>query len=129
MRLDFNVGLEALRPYIDAGTTVSQNGAAQLYRANPYLDYDYSQATLLEMPNTRSYNISGGFTGKVFASRLTYRAYVGVSFLRDQVLWYINRVGCFGVAATDNSRLAFGAEVDYRPVGGLSRSYVLCPSR
>ena len=120
LRLDFNVGLEALRPYIDAGTTVSQNGVAQLYRANPYLDYDYSQATLLEMPNTRSYNISGGFTGKVFASRLTYRAYVGVSFLRDQVLWYINRVGCFGVATTDNSRLAFGAEVDYRPVGGLS---------
>jgi hypothetical protein len=120
LRLDFNVGLEALRPYIDAGTTVSQNGVAQLYRANPYLDYDYSQAMLLEMPNTRSYNISGGFTGKVFASRLTYRAYVGMSFLRDQVLWYINEVGSFGVTAADNNRFVFGAEVEYRPVGGLA---------
>ena len=40
--------------------------------------------------------------------------------MRDQVLWYINEVGSFGVTAADNNRFVFGAELEYRPVGGLT---------
>jgi hypothetical protein len=39
--------------------------------------------------------------------------------MRDQRLWYINKVGTFGVAAANNNRLFISADVEYRPVGGL----------
>lgn len=120
LRLDFDFGIDELQPYLDMNTTVSQNGAAALYKENPFMDYDYSYATLLAMPNTRSYNISLGIAGVAFASRLAYRAYVGTNLMRDQVLWYINDVGTFGVATANNNRVVFGAEVEYHPVGGLS---------
>lgn len=120
LRMDFDFGLDALQPYIDINTTVSQNGISELYKVNPFIDYDYSLETLLAMPNTRSYNLSLGIAGVAFSSHLSYRIYGGVNFMRDQVLWFINEIGTFGVAAADNNRFVFGAEVEYRPVGGLS---------
>lgn len=120
LRMDFDCKLDALQPYVDINTTVSQNGVSELYKTNPFIDYDYSHTTMLTMPNTRSYNLSAGIAGKALTSRLSYRAYVGVNFMRDQVLWFINEVGTFGVAAADNNRFIFGAEVEYRPFGGFS---------
>lgn len=120
VRLDFDFGLEAVQPYVDINTSVSQNDLAQLYKENPFLDYDHSCESLLAMPNTLSYNISAGVAGVAFASRFAYRAYVGANIMRDQVLWYINEVGSFGVATANNNRFVFGAELEYRPVGGLT---------
>lgn len=120
LRLDFDFGLDALQPYVDVNTTVSQNSTAQLFEINPFIDYLHASEALLEMPNTRSYNLSIGVAGVAFSSKLAYRAYLGANFMHNQVLWYINEVGTFGVATTDNHRLFFGAEVEYRPVGGLS---------
>lgn len=120
LRLDFDLGIDALQPYVDVNTTVSNNSVAQLYDHNPFIDYDYSLQMLSTMPNTRSYDISAGIAGVAFSSRLAYRAYIGGNFMRDQVLWYINNIGTFGISAANNNRLFFGAEVEYRPVGGLS---------
>lgn len=119
LKLLFDVGMTALLPYVEVNTTVSQNGVSSLYGANPYLDYKASYDTLRAMPNTRSYDVSLGFTGSAASSRLAYRLYLGANFMRDQVVWYVNNIGTFGVSAGSNNRLFVGAEISYRPVGGL----------
>lgn len=120
LRADFDLHIDALRPYLDINSTVSQNGASQLYGENPFLDYGYSEAVMLGMPNTLSYNLSAGITGVAFSSRLSYRAYVAMNLMRDYVSWYMIDMAVFAPAAADNNRLAFGTEVEYRPLGGLS---------
>lgn len=119
LKMLFDFGLKAIVPYVEFDTSVSQNGLAALYEANPYLDSQASSEALLTMPNTRSYNLSIGFNGSAASSRLAYRLYLGANFMRDQVVWYVNNVGMFGVATGNNNRLFVGAEVSYQPVGGL----------
>ncbi len=109
----------ALTPYISFDTEVSQNGVAALYAINPYMDFRHMEQTLSTMPNTRSYNLTAGFMGVVGASRFAYRAYVGGSFMRDALFWYIPTPGIFGVEAAANNRLVAGAELECRPVGNL----------
>lgn len=105
-------------PYAELTTTVSQNGYRSLYTQNPFIDAALNES-LYGMANTRSYNLSVGFTGTAAATRLAYRAYVGANFMRDQLLWYVTRPGLFGVDTGDNTRLCFGVEAEYKPVGGL----------
>lgn len=119
LHVEFDFGLDALAPYIDLNTTVSQNGISELYKANPFVDYNAASERLLSMPNTRSYNLSVGFTGVAATSRLAYSFAVGANFMRDQVLWYITKMGMFGVDAGGNNRLFVTADVEYRPIGGL----------
>jgi hypothetical protein len=115
----FNFGLEAVVPYVELATTVSQNGVASLCAQNPYLDFVAMKDRLLTMPNTRNYDLSLGAVGSVAHERLSYRAYVGANFMRDQVVWYVLDNGNFGVDTGDNNRIFFGVELDYAPVGGL----------
>lgn len=105
-------------PYAELTTTVSQNGYQSLYAHNPFID-DSSDTNLYSMANTRSYNLVVGFTGTALSSRLAYRAYVGAKFMRDKLFWYVTRPGMFGVTTDDNTRLFFGVEAQYKPVGGL----------
>ena len=119
LKMLFDFGLKAIVPYVEFDTSVSQNGLAALYGANPYLDSHASSDALLAMPSTRSYNLSIGFNGSAASSRLAYRLYLGANFMRDEVVWYVNSVGMFGVATGSNNRLFVGAEISYQPVGGL----------
>lgn len=105
-------------PYAELTTTVSQNGYQSLYAQNPFIDDDMNES-LYSMANTRSYNLSVGFTGTAASSRLAYRAYVGAKFMRDKLFWYVTRPGMFGVTTDDNTRLFFGVEAQYKPIGGL----------
>ncbi|MBQ3248408.1 MAG: TonB-dependent receptor [Alistipes sp.] len=118
-KLIFDTGLQYISPYVELRTAVSQNGVAALYRENPYLRYNLSHDMLMAMPNTRSYDLALGFSGSAASSRLEYHLYLGANFMRDQVLWYVNAPGLFGVAADNNNRLFVGVELAYKPVGGL----------
>ncbi len=115
----FNVGLSYLTPYVDINTTVSQNSASELYRLNPYIDYNIAQEAMLKMPNTRNYDLSAGVLGALFNSRFTYRLYGGISSMKDYVVWYVANNGNFGVATVNNKRLSYGVELNYTPIGGL----------
>ncbi|MBQ8493364.1 MAG: hypothetical protein IJ464_03680 [Alistipes sp.] len=118
-KLLFDTGLQAISPYVELRTTVSHNSVSQLYRDNPYLNYDLSHDMLMKMPNTRSYDLAVGFSGSASSSRLEYHLYLGVNFMRDMVLWYVGRAGEFGVEADNNNRMFAGVELAYKPVGGL----------
>lgn len=115
----FDVGLSYVTPYVEINTTVSQNSAAELYKLNPYIDYNVAQDVMLTMPNSRSFDMAVGAMGSVFNSHLTYRLYAGSNRMKDCVVWYVTNDGNFGVATADNKRMFFGAEVGYNPVGGL----------
>lgn len=115
----FNVGLSYLTPYVELNTTVLQNSAAELYRLNPYIDYNIAQDAMLAMPNSRSYDLSAGAVGSLFNSRFTYRLYGGMNRMKDCVVWYVANNGNFGLATANNKRMFFGAELGYTPIGGL----------
>lgn len=119
VNMQFNFDIDELMPYIDLNTTLSQNGFSSLYGINPFMDYDLMQEAILTMPSTRSYNLSVGFTGITLTSKLNYRLYVGANFMRDQLLWWVDPVGNFGVAQCSNNRIFVGADVEFRPMGGL----------
>lgn len=110
----------AFAPYVELTTTVSQNGVMSLYDTNPFIDWGYMQSRMAGMPNTRSYNLSAGFSGSAISSRLAYRAYVGADFMRNTLYWFVTRTGLFGVDAGGNNRLFFGLEVEYKPLSGLA---------
>lgn len=115
----FDVGLDYVTPYAELNTTVSQNSAAELYKMNPYIDYNVAQDAMLKMPNSRSFDIAVGAMGSVCKSRLTYRLYAGANRMKNSVVWYITKDGNFGVATADNKRTFIGAELGYTPIGGL----------
>ena len=116
----FNVGLPYLTPYLELNTTVSQNSTGELYKMNPYIDYNVSQDAMLKMPNSRSFDIAVGTMGSLFQSRVSYRLYAGVNLMKNSVVWYVTNSGNFGVATADNSRKFVGAELRYNPVGSLT---------
>lgn len=111
-------------PYIEFNTTVGQNSVMSLLGKNPYLDYEGEAVRKAydTMANTRSYDLSFGFTGTAISTRLAYRAYAGVSFVRDRIYWYVTRPGFFGAHAADDTHFYAGVEVEYRPVAGLDIS-------
>lgn len=114
----------AFAPYIEFNTTVGQNSVMSLLDENPYLDLEYGTgiAGYDAMANTRSYDLSIGFSGTAHATRLAYRAYAGVNFMRDRVYWFVTRPGYFGAHAADDTHFFAGFEVEYRPVAGLDIS-------
>ncbi len=115
----FDLEKASFVPYIEFNTTIEQNGISSLYGLNPYIDYASMSESLSTMANTRSYNLSLGFTGTVFASRLSYQLYLGANFMRDQLFWYVASPGKFGVTTENNNRLFVGVGAKYLPVAGL----------
>ena len=118
-RLDFDFGKVGVQPYIEFATNITHNGIESLYGQNRYIDFVAMQTKFNLMASTRSYDLHLGMSGSDKASKVAYRVYLGASFIRDQMVWYVNEIGTFGFTQTDNTRLFAGAEVEYRPVGGL----------
>lgn len=113
----------AFAPYVEIETSVTPNDFQSLVERNPYIGFDARTAeALLSMPSTRSYDAHVGFTGVTARGRLAYRAYVGVSFIRNQVFWYNYDMAWFGAETDDNNRIVFDAEIEYRPIGALTLS-------
>ncbi len=119
VNVQFDFGLTEVVPYVEVDTKVARNSLSHLYRVNPYIDFEGVYDRLFALPNTLSYNVAVGVKGTAFSSRLSYHAYVGADFMHDKLMWYITTPGCFGVHADKLSRVLLGAEVMYKPVGGL----------
>lgn len=118
-RLDFDFGLVEVQPYIEVETNIKHNGVEALYKSNMFVDFAPMQQAFNTMASTRSYDLHFGIVGSDKSSKVAYRVYLGSSFIRDQMFWYVNEVGTFGFAQGDNTRLFAGAEVEYHPIGGL----------
>jgi hypothetical protein len=114
----FDLKLDAFTPYIELDTKVGQNGVSSLYKRNPYIDFGYMYEGFANMANDRSYDVTIGFTGNV-NTRFAYRAYFGANFIRDYLFFYVNHNGNFSADTADNTRLVYGAEIEYMPIGGL----------
>ena len=71
-----------------------------------------------KMANDLSYNLSIGFTGNV-QTRFAYRAFFGVNFVQNQTLFYLTPEHNFSAVSANNTRLVYGAELEYMPIGGL----------
>lgn len=110
--------LDAFTPYFEANTHVGQNSVAALYRRNPYIDFGAMGAQFGKMANDLSYNLSIGFTGNV-QTRFAYRAFFGVNFVQNQTLFYLTPEHNFSAVSANNTRLVYGAELEYMPIGGL----------
>lgn len=121
VRLAYDKGSAALAPYVELETSVTGNSFASLVELNPYLGFDErTRWAIVSMPSTRSYCLRAGFTGVAGRGRLAYRAYAGVSFVRDQIFWYNYGLAWFGADSADNIRFVVDAEIEYRPIGALT---------
>lgn len=115
----FDLEKASFVPYIELSSKVSNNGISSLYGLNPYINFSSMSTTLNSLPNTSDYKLSLGFTGTVFQSRLTYHAYLGADFIRNQLFWYLVAPAEFRVDAYNNNRFFVGVAAKYLPVAGL----------
>lgn len=118
-KLTFDFGKVGLMPFVELQTNIKHNTIEAMYADSSFIDYIPMQSAFATMASTRSYDLHFGIMGTDHASKLAYRVYLGGSFMRDQMLWYVNEYGTFGFTQDDNNRLFVGAEVEYHPLGGL----------
>lgn len=114
----FDLKLDAFTPYVEVDTHVGYNGVSSLYKRNPYIDFDAMSSAFGNMANDLRYNVTVGFSGNV-QTRFAYRAYVGMSFVRDYLTFYVHSDGLFAAANDNSNRVIYGAELEYLPIGGL----------
>ena len=119
VRLDFDFGKVEAQPYIEFETNIQHNGVEALYDQNEFIAYMPMQDMFNRVASTRSYDLHFGVAGSDKSAKVAYRVYLGSSFIRDQMFWYVNEIGTFGFSQGDNTRLFAGAEVEYHPIGGL----------
>lgn len=119
VRMDFDFGKIGIQPYIELETNITHNGIEALYNQNRYIAFEPMAAEFNKMKSTRSYDLHLGIAGSDKHSKVAYRVYLGSSFIRDQMFWYVDEIGTFGFTQGSNTRLFAGAEVEYHPVGGL----------
>ena len=118
-RLDFDFGMVEVQPYIELTTNITHNGIEALYSQNEFIAFMPMQGEFNKMASTRSYDLHFGVAGSDKHSKVAYRVYLGSSFIRDQMFWYVNEIGTFGFTQGRNTRLFAGVEVEYHPIGGL----------
>lgn len=116
----FDLGKVGIVPFIELETNVKHNGIEALYEDNPFIAYYPMQRNFATIAPTRSYDLHLGISGSDRSSKVAYRVYLGGSFMRDQMFWYVNEIGTFGFTQDNNNRLFVGAEVEYHPIGGLT---------
>ena len=119
VRLDFDFGKVEAQPFIELETNIKHNGIEALYAENEFIAFAPMQEMFNRVASTRSYDLYVGVGGSDKSSKVAYRVYLGSSFIRDQMFWYVNEIGTFGFSQGDNTRLFAGAEVEYHPIGGL----------
>ena len=115
----FDLGKSAFVPYVEVDTELKHNSLRALYESNPYIDFDANRTALLGMKNSLDYNLSLGFTGTLFSSRLAYHLFAGASFMRDHLFWCVTEQGLFGVTTGNNTRIFVGVGAEAMPVAGL----------
>lgn len=126
LRLDFNLGTEALRPFVEADGSVEPGSFSRLMRTNPYLS-----APMATLRSEAAYNGRVGFGGSLFRKRFSYRAWFSVAVRDNHLFWYLvdtqlpgeslpgHSSGCFSLAQARQTVTSVGGEVEYRPLPEL----------
>lgn len=130
LRFDFNLGTEALRPFVEADGSVRDNSLRTLTRLNPYLPFDAWGGK-----SSVDYNGRLGIGGSLWKGRFAYRLFAAFSVRDNHAYVYGLTPGyagegegvVAGPAVGPELRFAFGrqtvtsfhGELTWRPVSSL----------
>lgn len=120
LRLRFDLGGGGFVPYLEADGGLRRNGMRALFAANPY----YTPAATGGMPrNTVDYRMRVGVNGALVGNRLTYRLYVGYTFIENHCFWYFGPTGGgrsgFDLRQGRLDVMSLNGELEYRPVSNF----------
>lgn len=140
--LNFDLGTDALQPFVEVDGDIRPNNFGSISRLNPYTDSWLNASGNSFLRPERSsvdYNGRAGIGGTLGHGKFDYRAYVGFS-IRDHHLYWIDCGAKYRAARTEDgiyleylfgmpgliqdrqTVLSFGGEVAYRPVSELTLS-------
>ncbi len=110
-------------PYVEVGGELQNNSYYSLVRRNPYVAILGGAYNSLSaggvLPNTELYNVRFGVSGHSADSKLAYRFYANMSFMKNAIYWYnINQI-FFGVESASRNIWSLCGAVDYKPVSQL----------
>lgn len=126
LRLDFRLGTNALKPFVEIDGKVSANSFESLARRNPYLANG-----LWNEKSSVDYNGRLGIGGCLGRDRFTYRVYASFSIRDNRPYWYTRSVsepddtnllvagGPFYTRLGRQTITSFHARLEYRPVNAL----------
>lgn len=90
-RLDFNLGTEGLRPFVEIDGRVHDNSFRSLTRQNPYLlppqNSDLLPATTVDKSSV-DYDGRFGIQGRLWREKFSYRVYAAFSIHDNHLYWY-----------------------------------------
>lgn len=107
---------DAVIPFVEAEGTLRNNDYYYLSRETVYVGFDESMQSL---PNTLTYDIRLGLTGKFGRGRLGYRLWAGMSFAKDELYWYNYNYEWLMARTGGENAVSLNLELDYRPIDGL----------
>lgn len=127
-RLDFNLGTQGLRPFVELDGGVRDNGFRSLTRQNPYV----VNAAWLDRSSV-DYNGRFGVGGNLWRDRFRYRLYAAFSIRDNHLYWVGSDVGWSATADPEpvywsgafrpvmarQTATSFNGEIEYRPVSQL----------
>lgn len=127
-RIDFNLGTEGLKPFVEIDGGVADNSYRSLTLRNPYVANPWTLGK-----SSVDYDGRFGIVGSLFRKRFSYRVYAGFS-IRDNHLYWTSFREPFPAADGTEGMLLWGVfvpvtarqtvtsingEIDYRPVSSL----------
>lgn len=119
-RVDFNLGTEGIKPFLELDGGVCDNSHRSLSLLNPYVNYN-----LWGDRSSVDYNGRFGVGGSLWRNRFTYRVYAGFSIRDNHLYWYNLQVGSMMATDTRYFKYArqtvtsFNGEAEWRPVSPL----------
>lgn len=106
----------AVTPFIELESALGSNDYYSLSRKTVYVGYDWEMETL---PNTVSYDLRFGVSGKLARGRFDYRLYAGLSYIDNELYWYNYNYEWMLAKAARAEMLSLNLELDYRPMDAL----------
>lgn len=120
LRLRFSLGNGGFLPYLEADGGLRKNDMRSLFAANPYYTPAESGAMLC---NTVDYRMRVGVDGSLIGERLTYRLYVGYSFVENHNFWYFGPTGGgrsgFDLRQGRLNIMSLNGELEFRPISSF----------
>lgn len=126
LRMDFNLGTAAIRPFIEIDGTLRTNDYASLTRECPYV----VPGTWADRSSV-DYNGRLGIRGGIWRDRLTYRLYAACTIGDHRNYWYTTGIantlgselqavsGALQLQQAQQIELSFHGEAEFRPLSAL----------
>lgn len=120
LRLDFNLGTDGLKPFVELDGAVNENSYRSLTRQNPYV-----RAALWGDKSSVDYNGRFGICGSIWRGKFDYRVYAGGSIRDNHIYWYgydvrdVILLGALNGSYGRQTVFSFNGEVTWRPVSGF----------